>query len=836
MLPAGLAIVGASPKARAAMETAKPPRRPRERRGRLTPNARGGHPHRPPVQLLHGLGAKAPGMVGAGHQATSRLRAAARQRTFEKVIAWTPHPEAPPKPGAAVEGIGPPFEAVPLRGLRVSGVPPSRSPSDPAPCGRGRARPIWESRPKDAPLTDALASGLFGAPRAAPAAALAHRRDIDGLRAVAVLPVILFHAGLPAFAGGYLGVDIFFVISGFLITGILLRELAEGRFSIARFYERRARRILPALTLVLLACIPAGLAWMSPPQLAELARGQIAAALSVSNVLYWRDLDYFGPAAEHLPLLHTWSLGVEEQFYILFPLALAALWRRGLGIGRALALTGGLSLAAAVWAFAAHPQAAFFLLPFRAWELLVGAGVALAMTRAAEPRAWRAALGLAILAAAMAAVPLGLLSGVAPMVLACAGTALVLRHAGGGSAAGRLLSHPVPVGIGLISYSAYLWHQPILAFARLRFGDALPPSVMLGLGGLALLLAWPTWALVEQPFRRSVPGGPGRPLALAGATLAGLAAVGLVGVATGGLATARPAEVRAILATVTDTNPWRDRCKTGFDEANPVHPRPGCTVGGRGPKVVFWGDSHADALQGGVFPAMEAAGVPFYSVTRSACPPVPGLTRTGDAASPGCDAFNRGVEDYVAKSGAEVAVIAARWSSGIGWAPFDNLEGGTDPRPGDVLTPLGEAPADDAAREAAVVARMAGAVRALLDRGLRVVLVYPIPEAGWNVPEELARRREAAGGPVTLSTPVEAYRRRHGAIIAAFDGLDSPRLWRVRPAGRLCPEGRCLQSLGDQPLYFDESHLNNAGARLLAPAILEAVEAARRDAAEGRAG
>ena len=684
------------------------------------------------------------------------------------------------------------------------------------------------------PLTDATASGRLGGPAGAgpaPAAARAHRRDIDGLRAVAVLPVILFHAGLPAFSGGYLGVDVFFVISGFLITGILLRELAEGRFSLARFYERRARRILPALTLVLVACVPFGLAWMSPPQLAQLGRETVAAALSVSNVLYWRTLDYFGPAAEHLPLLHTWSLGVEEQFYLLFPLALAALHRRGAGLGPALALLGALSLAAALWAFARHPEAGFFLLPFRAWELLAGAGVALAMTADRTPCGLCAGLGLAAVLAAMAAVPLGLLSGLAPMALACLGTALVLRYSGPGAPAWALLAHPAPVGIGLISYSAYLWHQPILAFARIRFGDGLPLGVMAALGLAALPLAWASWALVEQPFRRSGPGGPARPLVWAGATLAGLCALGLAGVLTNGLAGAQKPEVQAILAAAGDTNPWRDRCKTGWDEPNPVHPRPGCTLAGQGPKVAFWGDSHADALQGALFPAAGAAGLPFYSVTRSACPPVPGLTRTGAAASPACDAFNRGVEAYVAAEGIPVVVLAARWSSGLGWAPFDNLEGGVDPRPGDVLTPIGAAPADDAARQAATLDRMAGAVRDLLDRGLRVVLVYPIPEAGWNVPEELARRRADSDVPVTLSTPLAAYERRQAAILAAFDALDSPHLWRVRPAEILCPDGRCLQSLGDRPLYFDESHLTTTGAGMLAPAILAAIAAARADVA-----
>lgn len=652
------------------------------------------------------------------------------------------------------------------------------------------------------------------------------RREIDGLRAVAVLPVILFHAGLPAFAGGYLGVDVFFVISGFLITGILARDLREGRFSVARFYERRARRILPALTVVLLACVPFGLAWMSPPELRGLGQGIAATALSVSNVLFWLQLDYFGPDADRLALLHTWSLGVEEQFYILFPPLLALLWRRT-ALLPVLAATTALSLAAAVWIEARHPSAGFFLLPFRAWELLGGGLAVLAVARPPRGADALAATGLLAIAAGMALPPLGIHAGVLPNVLACAGTAAVLACARPGAPATRILSLPPLVGVGLVSYSAYLWHQPLLAFARIRFGEALPTAALLALAATAILLAWPTWALIERPFRR--PGGlrPTRVLAASGGILAALIALGEVGVATDGLAARKPEAVRAILATVTDTNPHRDACKTGLTDPNPVHPRPGCLVAGGAPAVAFYGDSHADALQGAFWPAAQAAGFRFYAVSRSACPPIPGLDRTGAAASPACDAWVRGVQDYVDTAGFPVVVLTARWTAGVAPRGFDNGEGGAEGQPGDVLIPMGDPSGD---REAAVVATYVRGIQALLAKGLRVVLVYPIPEAGWNVPEELARRREASPGPVTLTTDAAAYARRQAAVTAAFDAIDDPHLFRVRPASILCGRplpGRCLNSIGDQPLYVDDNHLNTFGAGLLMPALIDAIQMAR---------
>ena len=290
-----------------------------------------------------------------------------------------------------------------------------------------------------------------------------------------------------------------------------------------------------------------------------------------------------------------------------------------------------------------------------------------------------------------------------------------------------------------------------------------------------------------------------------------------------------------ILASYTDFNPWRATCKTDLEQANPVHPVAPCLLEGPGPAVAFYGDSHADALQGGLFPLAERAGFRFYSVTRSSCPPVTGLTRTpgGDDA---CDDFVRGVEDYLASADFPVVVLAARWSAGLADAAFDNGEGGVDPRPNDVLTPLGASPTGDPDRIRLVVARYVETIERLLAAGHRIVLIYPIPEAGWNVPEELARRREAAGHPVTLSTPRAAYDARHAAVIAAFDAIDDPRVFRVRPADLLCDTlvpGRCVNSIGDQPLYFDDDHLNNTGALLVGERILAAIEEARRDAAGG---
>lgn len=384
---------------------------------------------------------------------------------------------------------------------------------------------------------------------------LPYRPEIDGLRAVAVLPVILFHAGVTQMSGGYIGVDVFFVISGFLITGILVRELNAGQFSLLGFYERRARRILPALFLVLLVTALVGAFVMLPYELAALGRGILAVLLFVSNVLFWRESGYFAAASELNPLLHTWSLAVEEQYYILFPLALAACWRwfpRGVVPLMVLVTVG--SLALAEFLSVRMPSANFYLLPTRAWELLAGSLTALFLLRRRAPEGWLAeALGIAGLGAIVfailtydAATPFPSLWALVPVL----GTVAIIVAASPGTLVGKLLGTAPFVGIGLISYSAYLWHQPLFAFARLLDPDHHPQQgIMLILAVVALVLAWLSWRFVERPFRRRDAFTRGRIFALSGLTSAAFAAIAAVAIVTGGLPQRYPEEKRAWVST-----------------------------------------------------------------------------------------------------------------------------------------------------------------------------------------------------------------------------------------------------------------------------------------------
>jgi peptidoglycan/LPS O-acetylase OafA/YrhL len=335
-----------------------------------------------------------------------------------------------------------------------------------------------------------------------------YRREIDGLRAVAVLPVILFHAGFETFSGGFVGVDVFFVISGYLITTIILAELEQGKFSIVNFYERRARRILPALFLVMFVCIPFAWLWLLPSDTKDFSQSLVAVTVFASNILFWRSSGYFDTAAELKPLLHTWSLAVEEQYYVLFPLFLMLFWKLG---KRWILVTLGLvfvaSLALAQWGAYANPIAAFFLLPTRGWELLIGAFAAFYLSKAnrkdfgkglSEFGGW---LGLVLILYSVFAysktTPFPGFYALVPTL----GTVLIILFGSKHTTVGKLVGNKIFVGIGLISYSAYLWHQPLFAFARHSSLSEPSDYIFLFLSLLTLILAYGSWKFVETPLR-----------------------------------------------------------------------------------------------------------------------------------------------------------------------------------------------------------------------------------------------------------------------------------------------------------------------------------------------
>ena len=302
-----------------------------------------------------------------------------------------------------------------------------------------------------------------------------YRPEIDGLRALAVVPVVLFHAGVDAFSGGFVEVDIFFVISGYLICRIILSEAEEDRFSFIKFYDRRIRRIVPALLLVILVSIALSLLFALPNQVMDVGKSAIAALLSFSNFYFWAQGGYFAPAAEFRPLLHTWSLGVEEQFYIFFPVFVILFLKIKLNV-RLIILYSLLPMyAISLWLSFEKPSVAFFLLPARAWELGLGALLASGAIPAIGSRLLRevfSAAGFGMIILSVFVIDLGMVFPGWVALLPCIGSALIIHTANGGTLVQRLLSVRHIVFVGLISYSLYLWHWPIFVFMRMIPGGA----------------------------------------------------------------------------------------------------------------------------------------------------------------------------------------------------------------------------------------------------------------------------------------------------------------------------------------------------------------------------
>lgn len=558
-----------------------------------------------------------------------------------------------------------------------------------------------------------------------------YRREIDGLRAVAVLPVILFHAGLSVFSGGFVGVDVFFVISGYLITSILIADREAGRYSLLQFYERRARRILPALFVVML--VTAALAWIwMPPFLFEgFARSMKFTALFASNVHFWEYTGYFDLESEMQPLLHTWSLAIEEQYYILFPLLLMALGTFRAGLYSAVfLLIAALSLGISEWGWRNYPDENFFFTFSRFWELLAGSLCAVWL-RGRNLRGNEALAGLGL---AMILVAIFVYDGLVPFpslytLLPVIGTMLIILYAAPGTLTARVLSITPFVGVGLISYSAYLWHQPLFAFARIMSVEEPSLLLMMGLAVASLGLAALTWRFVEQPFRKKpLPLFPNR-TGLFAASIAGLCAFfafGQVGLSTEGfrgrLASAQTPYFERLLADVED--PFRfDECMPGRDLLSETDLLCDLYTTEEPQEIVgLMGDSHALSLMPGLQPVADVLNARIVGATTPACPPLLGVTTANPFADPDyCRTANELVVQRFIDMGVSTVFLVARWSL----YATDSYD---DPIPKFALRVDGEAfDRDPQSALEALQKGLSQTVQAFTDVGIRVVLLRQIP-------------------------------------------------------------------------------------------------------------
>ncbi len=640
-----------------------------------------------------------------------------------------------------------------------------------------------------------------------------YRPEIDGLRAIAVCAVIATHAGAPL-PGGFLGVDLFFVISGFLITSILLREIEAGEFSLARFYERRARRILPALFVVVLACLPAAWLLMTPDQLKDFGQGLVALTFFASNILFSLKSGYFAPAAEENPLIHTWSLGVEEQFYVVFPLALILIARFRSTVWIWLACAALLSFAVAGYAMRVNPHMSFYLLPFRAWELLIGALAALAarsgmIERISTKRLWDngptlgptlAVLGLGLIAFAFIRLHSGLSHLTIAMLIPVAGGALVILFARKGTLIGQLLSASPVMGLGLISYSAYLWHQPLFAFARLAHFDPPTPSVMVGLAVLTFALAWLTWRFVERPFRDirrwSLP-----PLVLAaGCASVAVIAMGLSFHVSNGFSSARYSP--EIVAQFESADPAQNRALCHAIPSPAARPETACVTEDVGsPSWAVFGDSHAVEFAQALGAHLMPTGDGMIQFSASGCPPA--LKFETDV--PHCaDWVRRHVEWLEHTQSVETVVLVWRHSSYL----FGKNEHIFPVLPDETYRIQTKGTKAD--QRAAYWRSFTSMVDRLRGGGRRVIVVAPVPEIARPIGKYILFQDDA--GPALRTVPRNYYDARNQWVLGRMTKLAERGIEILYPADMLCDVSVCYGARGDTAYYFDDNHLSMAGA------------------------
>jgi peptidoglycan/LPS O-acetylase OafA/YrhL len=499
--------------------------------------------------------------------------------------------------------------------------------------------------------------------------ARSHRADIDGLRTVAVLPVVAFHAGLHAARGGFVGVDVFFLISGFLITRLIVDQIQRDSFSISAFYVRRARRILPALLAVLLAVYLMGLAYCPPADMVDLSKSLIAAALSASNFYFWMHSSYFDGAAISKPLIHTWSLAVEEQFYLIWPVFLVVgnrfCRRRLLSIT---VLVSILSLAVSAVGAREFPNATFYLPLTRFWELSAGGLLALGIV----PGALRPVIRNVLAAAGVALIVLSVLlidpKMPFPGVLAlppCMGAFLVLLAGrDGDTVIGKFLSLRPIAFIGTISYSLYLWSWPITVFQRnyafLMSGLSEPVSKLV-IFGVSLLVAYVSWKFIEVPFRMGAkrPSSSGLVKAVVIGT-ATLVALGVIGWLAGGFAVRY--SVRELQAASHMNYDGRGAFRFGrcflSDPMREWRLDPSClAVSTSKPNYLLLGDSHAAHLWFGLNATFTGAN--FLQATAADC--LPTITHNFNESSKCVQIMDDVYKDLLVHQRIDRVLLSAKW-------------------------------------------------------------------------------------------------------------------------------------------------------------------------------
>jgi peptidoglycan/LPS O-acetylase OafA/YrhL len=650
--------------------------------------------------------------------------------------------------------------------------------------------------------------------------AIRYRPDIDGLRALAVLPVVLYHFQIWPFTGGFIGVDIFFVISGYLITSLIHGEMEQGSFTIVHFYERRIRRIFPALFAVIAVSCVAAAILLFPIDLIRFGHSVEATVVFGSNFLFRNSAGYFDAVADRKPLLHTWSLAVEEQFYVLFPAILLFLRRAG---QRAqfwvIVAILAASLALAVHQVKIAPETAFYLLPDRAWELMLGAVLAIGEFPLPSQRWLREILtliGVVLIAFAVftynTETPFPGLTAIPP----CLGAALLIYAGSGGtSVIGATLSSSPLVGVGLISYSFYLWHWPLRVFGQYAVFRELLLWEKAALIAISAFLAYLSWRFVERPFRGRREFFTRRMIfALAAIASAILFASGYALTTKHGLTNRYSPQVQLILEqSLHLKTPKADSCidKPLYQSKDGLI----CLFGARAakaPSFALWGDSHAAMLLPVIGDRALAIGKQGLLIKHGACRPALGVesSRSND-----CDKLNRkGLAILETTPSVTQVILAGRWAMSADGRPAPHEDG-----PDEYVTDKDHPQRSLADNPIVFADGLNRLVAAFAAAHKKVVIIAAVPEPGWPVPETLARI-VVTHSALDIRPTLDQYRARQAPALRVFDAMRNKYSAKiVYPSAVLCASGKCMVEKDGMPIYMDSSHLTEGGSHLLAPIL-----------------
>ena len=672
-----------------------------------------------------------------------------------------------------------------------------------------------------------------------------YRKEIDGLRAIAIIPVVLYHAGLDFFSGGFVGVDVFFVISGYLIASIIIKDLDSAEFSIAKFYERRFRRIFPALWVMSLTCFVFGYFYISPSDMQDLSKSLIRTFLFISNIYFYKHSGYFDLAAELKPLIHTWSLSIEEQYYIFFP-AILMLLHRHVGkkyIAPIIAFVMVCGLMLSQYMLASDQLGSYYLIQSRGWELLLGAVIAVQLSHRPEVLHFKkkifaelaSILGLfSIFFSAIYFNKQTLFPGLAALVPTL-GAALVIIYANEGTLVANLLGRKPFVFVGLISYSLYLWHQPILSFARITIAAEPSAHTVILLVAAAFIMAYISWRFVESPFRDY---GRVKKKVFKMLVLTGLIVVVVLGNwgAVNGL--------KSRFNTLYSNHPQLLGAEKPINCRLQSHSNKSdydlCVFGDESSSttIALWGDSHAAMLISALDEKFKVNHIKGVRVLAKGCDPIPGIQEEDflyvlQKKRSECASKYASIYSYLDKN-VKGTIVSIRWTSHLYPIPgfvdrmlFDNQEGGVEPgksRRQIVLDSENRIWIDGDLKRQEIYQFL----DFLAQNQKYVVLVYPVPEVGWNVPratlQKLILNDEANIQDVTTSYAL--YRKRNKFVNEVLDQWNNGLIYRIKPDEVLCghPEkDRCYAQFEGVSYYSDDNHLSYAGSVRLAEKIAAAV-------------